>query len=160
MSGDPCIGEYVSFGFSECAGAPGLRYLQNSMDYPAGFESCPDMDYNFDGTPESEEEHCGGLVWGGAPGTSLKRSVADRGPVTQTHATPPPPVLESHFFIDQVATFRARPPPPSALADELLHGGAHEVTTARFSSTVESTAAPYLHRLRLRPRAHPPLFAA
>jgi hypothetical protein len=34
------------------------------MTFPAGYEACPNADY--DGIPgnESEEVHCGGLIWG------------------------------------------------------------------------------------------------
>ncbi len=95
VSGDPCVGEWVNFGFSTCAGSPGLRYLQNSRTYPAGYESCPDTPLG------TEEEHCGGEIWGGA----LWDLVEALGNDSDARDLALRLALDSHFYLDPQPTF-------------------------------------------------------
>ena len=128
INGDPCVGEYVTFGLFECGGSPGLRYMQNSMDYPGGFESCPDMDYDGDGSEESEEVHCGGLLWGGALWDLVENLSPGAGAVTQAgRDLALELVLESQFFLDQEAQFDEAAA-AICYADSLLYGGSHQST--------------------------------
>ncbi|HSP56213.1 MAG TPA: M4 family metallopeptidase, partial [Dehalococcoidia bacterium] len=126
--GDPCIGEYVNFGLTQCGGSPGLRYDVNTMDYPAGFHSCPNVDLDGDGTEESEEVHCGGLLWGGVLWDLTENLSGGAGAVTQagrdlTYRL----VLESQFFLDQQVQFDEAAA-AICFADSLLYGGAHQAT--------------------------------
>jgi len=125
LNQDPCWGEYVSFGVSACDGgsAPGLRTLQNSLAYPAGFEACPDIDANGDTVPESEEPHCGGEVWGGAL-WDLAEAIAGGPPGPQALTVALTLVLDSQFYLDQRATFDEAAA-AICLADDILYNGGH-----------------------------------
>ena len=126
INGDPCIGEYVNFGLTECGGAPGLRYMQNNMTYPAGYESCPDVDMDGDTVPDSEEVHCGGQLWGGALWDLVEQLSGGAGAVTQAgRDLALRLVLESQFFLDQEATFNEAAA-AICYADSLLYGGSHQ----------------------------------
>jgi hypothetical protein len=95
------------------------------MDYPAGYESCPDVDMDGDLIPESEEVHCGGLVWGGALWDLVENMSAGAGAVTQeARDTAYRLVLESHFFLDQEAQFDEAAA-AICFADSLLYEGSH-----------------------------------
>ncbi len=115
--GDPCLGEWVNFGTTACAGSEGLRTLDNSKHYPEDFEACRPA------PPFVAEPHCAGLIWGGALWDlveSLGNDLAARDLVLTL-------VLESHFFIDPLSTF-AEDAAAIRLADSLLYQGSHIVT--------------------------------
>jgi hypothetical protein len=128
MNNNPCIGEYVSFLFTECGGSPGLRSLQHPMTYPAGYEACPNDSY--DGIPgdESEEVHCGGLIWG-AVLWDLVENLGGGSPTQQSRDTVLELVLEAQFFLDQQAKFNEAAS-AICLADNLLNSGANAATIA------------------------------
>jgi len=128
MNNDPCIGEYVSFGLAACGGAPGLRWLQNAMTYPGGYESCPNMDYDGDTIPESEEVHCGGLVWGGAL-WDMVEAIGGLPVTQQDRDIGLKLVLEAQFYLDQSATFNEAAA-AVCLADSILYGGANAAVIA------------------------------
>ena len=123
MSGDPCTGEYLNFTLDECGGKPGLRWLENSMVYPAGFEACPDVDMNGDGFPESEEEHCGGEVWGGAL-WDLVEALGGGSATPDARDTALRLVIEAHFYLDPLSTFDEAAA-AVCMVDNLLYQGAH-----------------------------------
>ena len=123
MSGDPCTGEYVNFGLYECGGKPGLRWLKTGMVYPADFEACPDVDMNGDGNPESEEEHCGGQVWGAAL-WDLAENLGGGAATPDARDTALRLVIEAHFYLDPLSTFNEAAA-AICMVDGLLYQGAH-----------------------------------
>jgi len=139
--GDPCLGEWFSLGYNSCQGgsAPGLRWLDNSNVYPAGYTACPNIDAN--GIPsdgaETEEPHCGGLVWGGVLWDLVQALGNDQAARDLTLQL----VLNAQFFLDPVASFNEA---AAAVchADTLLFGGAHVATvSAVFAARGFSTGA-------------------
>jgi len=123
MSGDPCSAEYANFNEYECGGKPGLRWLQVDNVYPEDFESCTDVDHNGDGFPESEEEHCGGQIWGAAL-WDLTENLGG-GTVTQeARDTALRLVVEAHFYLDPLSTF-GEAASAICMVDGLMYGGAH-----------------------------------
>lgn len=139
--GDPCLAEWFSLQDTDCDGgtAPGLRWLDNTNVYPADYTSCPNIDAN--GNPsdgaETEEPHCGGLVWGGVLWDlvqALGDDQAARDLALQL-------VLDAHFYLDPVATFNEAAE-AICLADTILYGGAHAATIASvFSARGFSTGS-------------------
>ena len=116
--GDPCLGEYVNFGQSECDGSPGLRWIQNTNVYPADFDACTNT-----GPSSSEEPHCGGELWGAALwdlAEALGNNQAARDLVLQL-------VLDAHFYLDPTSTF-AEAAAAIRQADTILYSGAHVST--------------------------------
>ncbi|MGD0204843.1 MAG: M36 family metallopeptidase [Dehalococcoidia bacterium] len=112
--GDPCEGEWLSLGLTECGGQPGLRWLQNSKVYPTDFEACRPAP----GQPA--EEHCAGEIWGGVLWDlveALGNNQAARDLVLRL-------VLDSHFYLDPSPSFGEG---LSAIrqADRDLYGGNH-----------------------------------
>ena len=116
--GDPCLGEYVNFGQSECGGSPGLRWMQNTKVYPADFDACPNT-----GPSSSEEPHCGGEVWGATLWDlveALGNNLAARDLVLQL-------VLDAQFYLDPTSSF-AEAAAAIRQADTILYSGAHVST--------------------------------
>ena len=123
--GDPCLAEWFSLGGSACGGSPGLRSVQNTSVYPTDFEACPNIDAN--GNPgdgaETEEPHCGGLVWGGAlwdlaqafGGDAAARNLALK------------LVLNSHFYLDPTSNF-SEAAAAIVQSDVDVYGGTHVST--------------------------------
>jgi len=149
ISGDPCLGEYANFGDSACGGLPGLRWLQNPRNYPAGFEACLDVDFDGDGFPESEEPHCGGEVWGGALWDLVESLPGGVNQANRDLALTL--VMDAQFYLDPVATFNEAAA-AVCLADNALYAGAHvSVITAAFAGRGITTAPcaasdfPYLY---------------
>lgn len=110
MFGDSCLGDWFSFG-SAC-----LREMENTAVYPADFEACRD------GPGLPAEEHCGGLIWGGALWDLAQALGGDQHAFDLALTL----VVESHFMLSPVATFDEA---ASAirLADVMLFGGAHAI---------------------------------
>ncbi len=138
MNGDACVGGWayneVFPGSNKC-----LRTMETPETYPGSFEACPD-------TPEgTEEEHCGGLLWGGALwdlAQALGDNQAARELVLQL-------AVDAHFYLSPTATFNDA---AAAIrqADLDLYGGAHVATintvmAARGLSTGVATNYPYLY---------------
>jgi hypothetical protein len=139
MNNDPCIGEYITFNELSCGGSPGLRSLEIAGTYPGMFESCPDVDYNGDTVPETEEPHCGGLVWGAAL-WDLVQAIGGGSATQQARDTGLELVLEGQFFLDQTATFQEAAA-AICMADTLLFGGANSASiSAAFGGRGISTA--------------------
>jgi hypothetical protein len=128
LFGDPCIGEYVNFGQNEGGGKPGLRWLQNDRVYPADFEACPDVDMNGDGIPESEEEHCGGEVWGAAL-WDLVEALGGGAATPEARDTALRLVIEAHFYLDPLSTFNEAAA-AICMVDGLLYSGANSAAIA------------------------------
>ncbi len=125
INGDACIGEYGNFGQTNCANAPGLRYLQNAYTYPGYFESCRNLDLDGDTVPETIEVHCGGELWGAAL-WDLVEQLSGGGVVTEEgRDLGLKLVLESQFFLDQEASF-SEGAAGICYADQLLYGGSHQ----------------------------------
>ncbi|MBI2914111.1 MAG: M36 family metallopeptidase [Chloroflexi bacterium] len=119
ISGDPCLGEWASFGRNACGGGEGLRTLENSATYSAvqgTVVSLPSWCSN------AADVHCSGLVWGGALWDLVQAlpggvSQANRDLVLQL-------VLDAHFYLDPWATF-AEAAGAIEAADAALYGGSH-----------------------------------
>ncbi|HEU0073859.1 MAG TPA: M36 family metallopeptidase, partial [Dehalococcoidia bacterium] len=122
MTGSPCIGDWVNFGQNACAGATGLRYLQNTKTF-ADFNSCPD---NPDG---SAEEHCTGEIWGAALWDLVEALGGDQDAIDLAITL----VIDSHFYLGPQATFDDGVCAIFA-ADNDLYGGAHGATIANVFS--------------------------
>lgn len=123
MAGDPCMSEYANFGGYECGGKPGLRWLQADNTYPSDFEACPDVDMNGDGVPESEEEHCGGKVWGGAL-WDLAENLGNGSATPAAIDTALRLVIEAHFYLDPLSGFDEAAA-AVCMVDGLLNQGAN-----------------------------------
>ncbi len=139
--GDACLAEWFSFGDTDCDGgsAPGLRWIDNANVYPADYIACPNINAN--GSPsdgaETEEPHCGGLVWGGVL-WDLAQALGDDQPARELTLQL---VLNAHFFLDPVATFNEAAA-AVCLSDTILYGGAHAATIASvFSARGFSTGS-------------------
>lgn len=117
MFGDACVGGWA---LNEVY-APGthcLRDMENPNVYPADYEACPDVPpLNY------EEEHCGGLVWGGAL-YDLIEALGDNQAARDLALRL---VLDAQFYLSPWATFNDA---ASAIkqADADLYGGAHAAT--------------------------------
>jgi hypothetical protein len=142
MNKDPCWGEYANIGVNACNGgaSPGNRTLQNSRVYPAGFEACIDVDLNGDSVPESEEPHCGGEVWGGAL-WDLAEEIAGGTPDQEALDITLMLVIDSHFYLDQQATFDEAAA-AICLADDILYDGDHAAEIASAFSGQGISSAP------------------
>lgn len=123
INGDACTAEYYRESIPFCNGGPGSS-LDNMMNFPAGYETCPDWDYNGDGFPESEEIHCGGLIWGGAL-WDLVKAIGEGQATPEARDTTLRLVLESQFYLDQGPTFDEAAA-AICYADGLLYGGEHQ----------------------------------
>jgi Zn-dependent metalloprotease len=125
--GDPCMSEWFTVNRTACDGgaAPGLRWLDNANVYPADYLACPNINAN--GLPgdgaETEEPHCGGLLWGGALWDVVQALGEDQAARDLTLRL----VLTAHFFLDPLATFDEAAAAVCA-ADEVLYAGAHVAT--------------------------------
>jgi subtilisin-like proprotein convertase family protein len=109
--GDTCIG-----GWGLVSGAC-LRTLDNDQVFPADFEACPDKP---DGT---EEEHCAGLIWGGAL-WDLAEALGGDDDARQLVLRL---AVEANFYLAPTATF-ADNAAAVVQADVELYGGAHGAT--------------------------------
>lgn len=109
--GDPCLGEWFSFGLS-C-----LRTLANSSQYPADFEACRPT------PPQPAQPHCAGLIWGGALWDLVQALGGDQNARDLALTL----VLESHFFLDPLSTF-AEAAAAIRQVDSLLYDGTHVAT--------------------------------
>jgi hypothetical protein len=96
------------------------------MVYPSGYEACPDVDYDGNTIPETEEVHCGGLVWGGAL-WDLVETLGGGSPTQASRDLVLKLVLEGQFYLDQQATFNEAAA-AICLADSLLNDGANAAT--------------------------------
>ncbi len=123
LNDDPCVGEYSRESIPLCNGSPGGG-LDNTMTYPSGYEACPDWDYDGDGFPESEEVHCGGLLWGGAL-WDLVKAIGEGEATQEARDTALRLVLESQFYMDQASGFDEAAA-AICYADGLLYGGVHQ----------------------------------
>jgi hypothetical protein len=143
MNNDPCIAEYLSFSNSACGGSNGLRWLQNTMTYPAGYEACPNASY--DGMPggESEEVHCGGQLWGGAL-WDLVEALGGGSPTQASRDMVMKLVLESHFYLDQVATF-SEAASAICMVDDIINDGANAAVIASTFSARGISSAPCIN---------------
>lgn len=111
MFGDSCLADWFSVGNS-C-----LRNIDNTNTYPTDFEACrPEPD-------EPVQEHCAGLIWGGALWDLAQALGGDQ----QAFDLALTLVLESHFLLSPLATFDEA---ASAIrqADALLFGSTHGLT--------------------------------
>ncbi len=124
MTGNPCWSEWVNVGTTACAGQHGLRWLQNTKTYPVDFEACPD-----DPDLGTEEPHCAGEIWGGVL-WDLVEALGSNQAARDLALTL---VLDSHFYLDPLATF-SEAAAAIRQADMDLFGGAHV-------STIESVFA-------------------
>ncbi len=106
--GDPCLGEWFSFGGS-C-----LRTLVNTKTYPADYNACRPK------PSQPAEEHCAGLIWGGAL-WDLAQALGGDQAARDTALTL---VLESHFLLHPLATMNEGAAAVRQ-ADAMLYGAAH-----------------------------------
>jgi hypothetical protein len=117
MFGDACIGGWALNEVYD-PGADCLRDDQNTNVYPADYNACPLV-------PPSNyhEEHCGGLLWGGA----LFDLIEALGNNQAARDTALKLVLDSHFYLGTQPTFNDG---AAAIkqADADLYGGAHAAT--------------------------------
>ena len=118
--GDPCVGEWVNFGETNCGGKPGLRSLQNTKAYPSDFEAC-----RFPTAADPAEEHCAGEIWGGALWDLVEAFGNDQTARDLALRL----VLDSHFYLDPQSTF-AEAVCAIIQADADLYGGANAATIA------------------------------
>lgn len=123
INDDPCYADYFAESFALCDGGLGLG-LDNMLNFPAGYETCPNWDYDGDGFPESEEIHCGGLLWGGAL-WDLVRAIGEGEATPEARDTTLRLVLESQFYLDQASGFDEAAA-AVCYADGLLYGGEHQ----------------------------------
>ena len=106
--GDPCIGEWFSFG-GAC-----LRNLENTNHYPEAFDACRQA------PPQPAEPHCAGLIWGGALWDLVQALGSDQTARDIVLTL----VLEGHFSLDPLSTF-AEAAAAIRQADSLLYNGMH-----------------------------------
>jgi Zn-dependent metalloprotease len=137
MNNNACIGEYIYFGEFACGGNPGLRWLQNTMSYPSGYNFCG-FDFDGDTIVDDVEPHCGGQVWSGAL-WDLVEALGGGVPTQQSRDLALTLVLESHFYLDQAATFNDAAA-AICMVDKILNGGANVPTiTSSFAGRGIST---------------------
>jgi hypothetical protein len=138
MNNDSCVGEYISFGEVSCGGSAGLRSLEDPMVYPGGYQACPNVDYDGDTVAETNEPHCGGLVWG-AVLWDMVQNIGNGSATQGARDTGLKLVLEAQFFLDQTATFNEAAA-AICMADNMLFGGANAADiSAAFSGRGIST---------------------
>ncbi len=115
MFGDPCLGGWALnelYGGEDC-----LRTMDNTNVYPADFEACPDEGSG------AEEEHCGGLLWGGALWDLVEAFGGDQAARDLVLRL----VLDGQFYLSPLATFNDAAA-SIRQADIDLYGGLHAST--------------------------------
>jgi hypothetical protein len=125
MNNNPCIGEYIYFDVFSCGGSQGLRWLQNTLTYPAGYNQCG-FDFDGDTIADDVEPHCGGQVWSGAL-WDLVEALSGGVPSEAGRDLALKLALEAQFYLDQEATFNDAAA-AVCLADKILHSGANVST--------------------------------
>lgn len=131
LNGDACIGGWALHEFFPGADKC-LRSLESPAVYPADFNACPNIPGG------AEEEHCGGLLWGGAL-WDLAQALGDDDAARQLTLRL---VLQAHFYLSPTATFNDA---AAAIrqADLDLYGGTHVSTiNAVMSARGLSTGGP------------------